>query len=128
MRATLVLILGGLALPLAAQTDWPTFGHDLAGTRFSPLRDITAANVSKLTRAWTYHMKTGGPGASAADDARAGVESGTRSAATGTSTGDTVVLRGVAGSADRRSRFGTTGVGSAFAMARGRVTALRLAS
>src|SRR5215831_14244045 len=56
------------ALPLGAQNDWPTFGHDLAGTRYSPLKDITPANVGKLTRAWTYHMKTGGPAVVAADD------------------------------------------------------------
>ena len=39
-----------------AQTDWPTYGHDLAGTRYSPLRQITPANVTQLQRAWTYHM------------------------------------------------------------------------
>ena len=25
-------------------TDWPMFSHDLAGTRFSPLKQITASN------------------------------------------------------------------------------------
>jgi quinoprotein glucose dehydrogenase len=40
----------------AAQSDWPTFGHDPGGNRYSPLRQITPQNVSKLIRSWTYHM------------------------------------------------------------------------
>jgi glucose dehydrogenase len=39
---------------LQGQSDWPTFGHDPGGTRFSPLKQIDAANVSKLKLAWTY--------------------------------------------------------------------------
>ncbi len=42
--------------PLAAQTDWPTYGHDPGSTRFSPLKEVNLSNVSKLTRAWTFHM------------------------------------------------------------------------
>jgi len=45
---------------MPAQTDWPTYGHDPGGTHYSPLLQITAANVSKLRRSWTYH--TGEPG------------------------------------------------------------------
>src|SRR5271166_1167889 len=37
-------------------TDWPTYGKDPAGTRYSPLKQITPKNVGTLTRAWTYHM------------------------------------------------------------------------
>ena len=40
-----------------ASTEWPTYGHDSGGMRFSPLKQITPANVSRLTVAWTYHMK-----------------------------------------------------------------------
>jgi glucose dehydrogenase len=32
----------------SGQTDWPVYGHDPAGTRYSPLKQITAANVAKL--------------------------------------------------------------------------------
>src|SRR5262245_65773262 len=32
--------------------DWPMFSHDLAGTRFSTLKQIQPANVSKLKLAW----------------------------------------------------------------------------
>ena len=47
-----------------AQNDWPTYGRDLAGTRYSPLKQVDTGNVSKLVRAWTYHMNA----ASAAPD------------------------------------------------------------
>src|SRR2546422_11474795 len=55
--ATLFLAAGVLPLAANAQTDWPTYGGDPAGTRFSQLTQIDIHNVSKLTRAWTYHMK-----------------------------------------------------------------------
>jgi len=45
-----------LSLPAHAQTDWPTFGHDPAGTRYSPLTQINPGNVATLKRAWTFHM------------------------------------------------------------------------
>jgi quinoprotein glucose dehydrogenase len=47
---------------LAAQDakDWPTVGHDPGGMKHSPLTEITPANVSRLTKAWTYD--TGDPG------------------------------------------------------------------
>jgi len=39
---------------LEAQTDWPVYGHDPSGTKFSPLAQITRDNVSQLKIAWTY--------------------------------------------------------------------------
>jgi glucose dehydrogenase len=33
--------------------DWPMFSHDSASTRFSPLKQISAKNVSQLKLAWT---------------------------------------------------------------------------
>jgi quinoprotein glucose dehydrogenase len=39
-------------------TDWPTYGHDPGGQRFSPLAQITPANVASLRVAWTYHMRS----------------------------------------------------------------------
>ena len=58
------LITGLMAacLPLApsqagpSAKDWPAYGHDAGGGRFSPLTQITPANASKLQVAWTYHM------------------------------------------------------------------------
>jgi glucose dehydrogenase len=36
--------------------DWPMYNRDAAGTRHSPLTQITPANVGRLTRAWTFKM------------------------------------------------------------------------
>jgi quinoprotein glucose dehydrogenase len=49
---------GGSAASQAAPSakDWPAYGHDAGGGRFSPLTQITPQNVSKLQVAWTYHM------------------------------------------------------------------------
>src|SRR5579862_1829667 len=37
--------------------EWPTYGHDPGGMRFSPLKQITPENVGKLKVAWVYHMR-----------------------------------------------------------------------
>jgi len=44
-----------LAVGASGQSDWPTYGHDPGGMRFSPLSQINTENVSHLRRAWTYH-------------------------------------------------------------------------
>jgi glucose dehydrogenase len=36
--------------------EWPMYNRDLAGTRYSPLKQITTGNVSKLVRAWSYPL------------------------------------------------------------------------
>jgi len=41
----------------AESKEWPTYGHDSGGMRYSPLTQITPANVSSLEVAWTYHLK-----------------------------------------------------------------------
>jgi quinoprotein glucose dehydrogenase len=33
--------------------EWPSYNHDLAGTRFSPLTQINVDNVARLRQAWT---------------------------------------------------------------------------
>ena len=35
--------------------DWPAYGRDAGGSKYSPLNQITPANVNKLAVAWTYH-------------------------------------------------------------------------
>src|SRR5262245_49398943 len=49
----------------AAQTDWPTYGHDPGGQQYSPLKQIYTKNVTRLKVAWTYDTRpvneTGGP-------------------------------------------------------------------
>ena len=43
--------------PTLASKEWPTYGHDPGGMRFSPLTQITPANVGQLKVAWVYHMR-----------------------------------------------------------------------
>ena len=38
-----------------AQKDWMYYGQDQGATRYSTLAQITAENVAKLQRAWTFH-------------------------------------------------------------------------
>ena len=44
-----------------ADADWPMFRHDAAGSGHSTLAQITAANVGKLSRAWTYSLQSTAP-------------------------------------------------------------------
>jgi glucose dehydrogenase len=52
--------LAVLAVALQAQKpgagDWPMYGRDLAGTKFSPLKQVTAGNVSSLRPAWNLTL------------------------------------------------------------------------
>ena len=60
-RMPWLLIAASVALPaLRAQNDWPAWGHDTGNQRHSPLKQISASNVSKLVPAWTYAMKKEG--------------------------------------------------------------------
>ncbi len=54
MFAGVALLAAG---SLVAQSDWPVYGHDPGGQRYSPLKQITPKNVAKLQRAWTYHTR-----------------------------------------------------------------------
>ena len=58
-RTLLALLLG--PLPALAQVaidgaDWPTYNRDLAGTRYSPLEQISTENVSDLAPAWAFAL------------------------------------------------------------------------
>jgi quinoprotein glucose dehydrogenase len=50
----------------ARSKEWPTYGHDPGGMRYSPVAQITPANVARLDVAWVYHMKPAGPPPAAA--------------------------------------------------------------
>src|SRR5579864_7813081 len=54
-----------LLLPIfgGAQTSWPSYGNDPGAMRYSALRQIDAANVSRLKLAWTF--RAGKPGSEA---------------------------------------------------------------
>src|SRR5215472_10255333 len=55
--AWLTLAVGA---PLLAQSsgDWPMYNHDLAGTRYSPLTQISTRNVANLKQAWVYRLRS----------------------------------------------------------------------
>jgi len=60
MRLLLAFATAGALLPVFPQAipqkeDWPAYGRDAGGTRYSPLTQINTANVTGLQRAWTYH-------------------------------------------------------------------------
>jgi len=44
-----------LFVSLQSPGDWPAYGRDPGGARFSPLTQITRDNVARLQVAWTYH-------------------------------------------------------------------------
>src|SRR5687767_13715364 len=55
----LLLLAGALAQgsPLASQSpDWPAYGRDRGGERFSPLRAIHRGNVARLAVDWEHNM------------------------------------------------------------------------
>jgi len=47
-------LLGQSKTPAA---DWPMFNRDLASTRYSPLTQITTANVANLQQVWSYRLQ-----------------------------------------------------------------------
>jgi quinoprotein glucose dehydrogenase len=49
----------------AVSGDWPFYRHDLRGTGYSPLAQITAQNANRLTQAWTYRFPVGAPAGAA---------------------------------------------------------------
>ena len=57
----LILIIASIAVvkirarSADADDDWPYYGHDAGGMRYSPLAQINRENVSRLKVAWTFH-------------------------------------------------------------------------
>ncbi len=51
LATTLLLALAGTA----AADEWAAYGRDPGGTRYSPLTQITPANVGRLKRVWVSH-------------------------------------------------------------------------
>ena len=54
---------GAGSVPKIADGDWPNYNRDLAATRYSPLKQINASNVSTLKKAWSVPLTAigGGP-------------------------------------------------------------------
>ena len=68
LLAALVVALAAAAVPTwfaqsgrtqtpSPDNDWPSYRRDAAGTGYSPLADITPANVGGLAAAWTYNLE-----------------------------------------------------------------------
>src|SRR4029077_3073531 len=53
--------LRGQQPPKPKGAEWPTYGADLASTRYSPLDQITADNFNKLEVAWRFKTDALGP-------------------------------------------------------------------
>jgi glucose dehydrogenase len=67
MRILLIALVAGVLVPAFPQAipqkgDWPAYGRDPGGTRYSPLDQINTKNVAQLQRAWTYHTGERGRG------------------------------------------------------------------
>jgi hypothetical protein len=59
--AAAALSAGLVTAVIAADVnDWPYHDHDAGGQRFSPLKQITPANVATLQRAWTFDTGVNG--------------------------------------------------------------------
>jgi quinoprotein glucose dehydrogenase len=58
----LTLGVPSLTPAFAQTTEWPTYGGDAGGTRFSPLAQIDRGNVHTLTAAWTFRTGETQPG------------------------------------------------------------------
>jgi quinoprotein glucose dehydrogenase len=73
MRGRMFLLLGAAITVSTAQAqsgtakldpgDWPRYTRDHAGTRYSPLNQITTANVGSLAPAWSFRLRPEGGGA-----------------------------------------------------------------
>jgi quinoprotein glucose dehydrogenase len=50
----------GTSVSAQAKGDWQGYGRDESHARFSPLTEITPANVAKLRQVWRYHMRPAG--------------------------------------------------------------------
>jgi hypothetical protein len=66
--AAVLLLIILVALPLTSKAqsrnnnfEWPTYGADLANTRYRPLDQINASNFNKLEVAWTFKTDNLGP-------------------------------------------------------------------
>jgi quinoprotein glucose dehydrogenase len=68
----MVLLCCPVSLLAAPDSGWPAYGGDEGGTRYSPLTEITPANVGALRVAWTF--RTGELGQGVKDWSRSAFE------------------------------------------------------
>src|SRR6185312_9199990 len=54
----LVAVSASAMFAQAGAADWPMYNRDSASTRYSPLTQINTKNAGKLTKAWSYELKS----------------------------------------------------------------------
>jgi quinoprotein glucose dehydrogenase len=84
--------------------EWPTYGHDPGGMRYSPLAQIDTTNVARLAVAWTYGMRP----ASAAPPADAAASGDVDRGPVSGAAADRRISEGAGPAPRRRSRFGAS--------------------
>jgi quinoprotein glucose dehydrogenase len=52
--ALLVAAATVVAAPVPSELDWPFYGGDQGGAKFSPLTDISPSTVARLAVAWEW--------------------------------------------------------------------------
>ena len=55
IAALLMIATSAIAADQGAPVEWPFYGNDQGGQRYSPLTQINRDNVTNLKCAWTYH-------------------------------------------------------------------------
>lgn len=65
--ALLAILIGLAPYTAASSGDWPYYGADAGGSKYSPLGEITRANVKDLSVAWTFHTGDSAAGFKSAD-------------------------------------------------------------
>jgi len=54
-KAFIIVLLCLLPTEISLAQEWPYYGGDAGGMRYSPLAQINRSNVQRLQVAWTYH-------------------------------------------------------------------------
>jgi len=55
MKVSIILLLFVASTLAAQESDWPNYGNDPGGMRYSTLAQINRSNVASLKVAWTFH-------------------------------------------------------------------------
>ena len=61
LMVSAALVLAAVVVRGQSRNEWPTYGGDLANTRYSPLSQITPENFSTLEVAWRFKTDSLGP-------------------------------------------------------------------
>jgi len=62
MVGAVLLATTGAHAQSKSEGEWPRYARDLAGTKYSPLKQINTGNVSRLQQAWSFRVRPQGGG------------------------------------------------------------------